>query len=92
MALSDEEKATLEALTKKASEPEQEDFAIEIWDETGAGAKVPFSQGAEWLKRFGIGVEKPADSKPEGNGKTPKADDGKTPVAPAQRYFGKSKS
>ena len=87
MALSDEEKAQLEALTKKANEPEQDDFSIEIWDETGAGAKVPFSQGKSWLARFGIGVEEPTETEPKpGKPKLVKSDD--KPAAPAQRYFG----
>jgi hypothetical protein len=65
MALSKDEQATLDALTAKAAEAEDEDFSIEIWDESGAGAKVPYSKGRSWLARFGIDVE------------TPSADEGK---------------
>lgn len=88
MALSDEEKAQLDALTKKANEPEPEDFSIEIWDETGAGAKVPYSQGKSWLQRFGIGLDEPEPEAEPGKPKAVKTDD-KQP--PAQRYFGSKK-
>lgn len=92
MALSKDEQAQLDALTAKASEPDQDDFSIEIWDETGAGAKVPFSQGKGWLARFGIGVETPPpdEGKPA---KTPKAkDDEARPDNVATRHFGPKKS
>lgn len=87
MALSDEEKSQLAALQKKASEPD-DDFNIEIWDETGAGAKVPFSQGKKWLERFGIGVEPPATEDP----KTDEGDKGKGDSKVTQRYFGNKKA
>jgi len=65
MALSKDEQAQLDALTRKASEPD-EDFSIEIWDETGAGAKVPYSKGRSWLNRFGIDLpDEPADEPDE---------------------------
>jgi len=83
MALTDDEKQTLEALQKKASEPEPDAFDIEIWDETGAGAKVPYSKGRQWLARFGIDVEPP---KPE-DVKDDKTDD-KSREPHATRYFG----
>lgn len=95
MALTEEEKAQLAALTAKENEPDaDEDYLIEIWDETGAGAKVPFSQGKSWLAKFGIGVEAPpaGDSgKAPAKGKAPASDDGKAPTGPATKYFGKSK-
>lgn len=94
MALSKDEQAQLDALTAKASEPDAEDFSIEIWDETGAGAKVPFSQGKQWLSRFGIGVEAPApdaETDPKGPKKTaPKTDEGR-PDNVATRHFGPKK-
>jgi hypothetical protein len=88
MALSKEEQATLDALTAKASEVE-DDFAIEIWDETGAGAKVPFSQGKTWLARFGIGVEPPApdEGKPPKDKAAPKDKDGNPDTV--LRHFGR---
>jgi len=93
MALTDEEKAQLEALNAKANEPDDDDdFDIEIWDETGAGAKVPFRKGKDWLAKFGIGVEPPApESKP--TGKAGDKGDGKDtkPGPTASKYFGKSK-
>lgn len=93
MALSKDEQAQLDALTAKASEPDAEDFSIEIWDETGAGAKVPFSQGKGWLARFGIGVETPPpdEGKPA---KTPKAQAGAEdkPDNVALRHFGPKKT
>ena len=89
MALSKDEQAQLDALTAKASEPD-DDFSIEIWDETGAGAKVPFSQGKSWLARFGIGVEKPAEDKPAPKPAADKTDDDK-PSNVATRHFGPKK-
>lgn len=91
MALSDEEKATLEALQAKASEPDEEDFDIEIWDDTGAGAKVPYRKGKTWLQRFGIDLpEQPAadqgDPGKEPGKRQPKQ--AATPEGTAQRYFG----
>lgn len=90
MALSDEEKATLEALTRKANEPDEDDFDIEIWDETGAGAKVPYRKGRTWLNRFGIDlpeVATPTEGKPAKEPKAPPAS-GDT----ATRYFGGSRN
>lgn len=90
MALSKDEQAQLDALTAKASEPE-EDFSIEIWDETGAGAKVPYSQGKSFLARFGIGVETPpAEDKPAKDKPAAKTDD--TPNNVATRHFGPKKA
>lgn len=94
MALSPEEKAQLDALTAKANEPEEDDFDIEIWDEKGAGAKVPYRKGRTWLQRFGIDMpEPPADGgQGQGHGKTKPDANGKpeTPEGRAQRYFGGS--
>jgi len=87
MALSKEEQATLDALTAKAAEVEADDFHIEIWDETGAGAKVPYSKGRGWLARFGIDVEPlPADeAKPS---KPAAVKDDKSPDT-VLRHFGR---
>jgi hypothetical protein len=99
MALSKDEQAQLDALTKKATEPDEE-FDIEIWDETGAGAKVPYSKGRSWLNRFGIDLPEPA---PESEGTEPEgkpASKARTKPGPTstsqgnvtQRYFGKDKA
>lgn len=93
MALTDEEKAQLAALTEKQNQPDEaEDWAVEIWDETGAGAKVPFSQAKGWLSKFGIGIETPpADDggKPAPKGKPASGEP--APPGTANKYFGKSK-
>ena len=93
MALSKDEQAQLDALTRKASEPD-EDFSIEIWDETGAGAKVPYSKGRSWLNRFGIDLpdtpaDEPDEPKPASKPRAVKSvpDDS----GHAAKYFGKSK-
>ncbi len=94
MALSKDEQAQLDALTAKASEPAEDDFSIEIWDETGAGAKVPYSKGRDWLARFGIGVEAPApdaETDPKGKKTAPKADAEGRPDNVATRHFGPKK-
>jgi hypothetical protein len=92
MALSKDEQATLDALNAKATEPE-EDFSIEIWDESGAGAKVPYSKGRSWLARFGIDVEAlPSPEAEEGTSGTkakPAANSKDTVVT---RHFGPKKS
>lgn len=58
-----------------------DDFEVELWNERGQGARVPFSKGKAWLaEAFGIDLDPPkTDPKTE-----PKADDGK--VRPA--HFG----
>jgi hypothetical protein len=92
MGLSKDEQSALEALQRKASEPD-EDFEIEIWDETGAGAKVPYSRGRSWLQRFGIDLPtEVAEPEAEPEGKpAPKArkQPGPTTSNVTQRYFGK---
>ena len=74
MALSDEEKATLEALTAKANEPEEQpDFEMEIYDGP-KGARIPYSRGRKWLQdNFNIDLD-PDPAKETG-------DDGKDPAA-----------
>jgi hypothetical protein len=57
MALSDEEKQQLAALQAKEHEPESDDEFIEIWDDTGAGAKVKRSSAKSWLNKFGIDLD-----------------------------------
>lgn len=91
MALSKDEQAQLDALTKKATEPD-EDFHIEIWDETGAGAKVPYSKGRTWLQRFGIDMPSEPEAEPEADPKPAKPRAVKSADDPghAARYFGKS--
>lgn len=58
MALSDEEKAQLDALTKKANEPDaDDDFEIEIYDGQ-KGARVPYRKGRGYLQEhFGIDLD-----------------------------------
>lgn len=61
-----------------------DDFEVEIWNERGQGARVPFSKGKSWLaEAFGIDLEPPKADAPKADQKTP-ADDGK--VRPA--HFG----
>lgn len=94
MALTPDEKAMLDKLTQKANEPDADDFDIEIWDETGAGARVPYHKGKAWLQKFGIDLpeEPAADAGDQGQGKPAKpASGGAAPVdtgGTAQRYFG----
>jgi hypothetical protein len=85
MALSKDEQAALDALTKKAAEPDEEDFHVEIWDESGAGAKLPFSQARTYLARFGIGIETPAEPAPADTKVKPDKD-----APTVLRHFGKS--
>jgi hypothetical protein len=92
MGLSEEEKAQLERLTAKAKEPDDDDFEIEIWDNTGAGAKVPYRKGKSWLQRFGIdlpetpeGEEGEPEPKARRGGKQAGGSDN---VTHATKYFG----
>jgi hypothetical protein len=97
MALSDEEKATLEALTKKANEPDtSDDFEIEIYDGQ-RGARVPYSKGRGYLQtHFGIDLDPTpeSDEGDSGDGKGKKAPGAGTPKAgsketEAQGYWSK---
>jgi hypothetical protein len=97
MALSPEQKAQLEELTRLANEPDEDDFDIEIWDETGAGAKVPYHKGKTWLQRFGIDLPLPDASGSDPKSKSTKSDNsGSTDNAAngdtAARYFGSSRA
>lgn len=94
MALSEEEKAQLDALIAKDKEEPPEDEYIEIWDESGKGAKVKRSSAKSWLNQFGIDVDEAApeegdakDTKGSKPAKTAKRD---TPTSEgtATRYFG----
>lgn len=91
MALSDEEKATLEALTAKANEPDDDDFDVEIWDENGAGAKVPYRKAKKFLERFGIDPPEVSETS-EGETKPTKKSGAKVAtddnVTHAAKYFG----
>lgn len=88
MALTDEEKSQLEALQAKANAPDDsDDFEVEIWDENGKGARVPYKKGRSWLQStFGIDLDPP----PSAEGDPPQGD-GKPDGTPAQRYFGGSR-
>jgi len=90
MALSKEEQEQLAALQAKEQEPDEDNFDIEIWDETGAGAKVPYHKGRSWLQRFGIDLpEQPAEDQDQDQGKPPKSKPASTGnVTHAQKYFG----
>lgn len=96
MALSKDEQEQLEALQRKAEQPEDDDnFDIEIWDETGAGAKVPYRKGRNWLQKFGIDVEPPEtpdDDKSESKNKPKSALKTDKGPGPATRYFGNKTS
>jgi len=94
MALSKEEQEQLAALQAKAEEPDSDDFDVEIWDETGAGAKVPYSKGKTWLQRFGIDLPEPEpEAEAEAEGKPKRSRPATTGnVAHAQKYFGSKKA
>lgn len=86
MPLSEDEKALLDKLTAKQAEKEDDDFDIEIWNEKGAGARVPYRKGKGFLQQFGIDMpEATADDKADGP-------DSKDKPPPVQRYFGSKKS
>jgi hypothetical protein len=100
MALSDEEKQQLAALQAKENEPDADDYDIEIWDETGAGARIPYSKGRSWLNRFGIDLPDAPEAEAEGDQDQGKgkprskraAGGAAGPDGHAQRYFGKPKA
>lgn len=97
MALSKEERAQLEALQAKEAEADDDDFDVEIWDETGAGAKVPYRKGRTWLQRFGIDLDPAPEGDDKGDGKpAPKSgatsDKGESRPGPAKKYFGSNKA
>lgn len=90
MALSDEEKAQLEALQQKANAPDDggDDFDIEWWeeDESGKrrGGRVPWGTGKKLYGKYfpDIFGDKPAEG--DGGGTQP-------PRKPrtSERYFGR---
>lgn len=83
MALTPDEQATLDALTKKMSEPDADDFEVEIFS-GDKGARLPLKAAANWLhKEFGIGEAPaaPAGAKPGDDGKTGDDDGGKKPAS-----------
>lgn len=58
MALTADEKKLLEDLTKKSQEEDpDETFEIEVYDTAnGRGARIPYSQGKQWLwENLGLG-------------------------------------
>lgn len=81
--LSAEERAALQKQLDDDAAAEN-DFDVEIWNEKGQGARVPFSKGRQWLAdAFGIDLDPPAaDAGKDGAGKS----DPKTNVRPA--HFG----
>lgn len=73
MGLSKEERAQLDALTKKADEPdEDEGFEVEYWEErpdgTRRGGRMPWAQGKKafgaWLPDL-FGDKPPEEETPE---------------------------
>jgi hypothetical protein len=80
MALTDEEKAQLEALNRKSQEPDPaEDFEIEIFDGQ-KGARLPYSKGRSFLQQhFGLDIGDPpgdGDGSPEDKTKSKPAKSG----------------
>lgn len=62
----------------------ENDFEVEIWNEHGQGARVPYSKGRDWLsKAFGIDLKPDAAGTEESAGK---GGETKTNVRPA--HFG----
>jgi len=100
MALTDDEKNQLAALQKKAEEPDADDYDIEIWDETGAGARIPYHKGRSWLNRFGIDLPEQPEGDAEGDqdqaqGKPRSKRQGGAAGQPdghAAKYFGKPRA
>jgi hypothetical protein len=105
MALSDEEKAQLDALNAKAEEAsEDEDFdneEIEVWNEKGAGARLRGRHSRAWLIENGFLKDRstpPSDDSGNDNGDGGSGNGRKskgTPKNPATRtstkYFGAKK-
>jgi ATP-dependent RNA helicase RhlE len=62
MALTEDERALLADLQRREAEPDEgDDFEIEIFDGQ-RGARIPFKQGARWLRdNFGIGLAELAE-------------------------------
>ncbi len=81
----DEERAIIEKHRKAKAQQQQAadaELQVEIWDESGRGARLPYAKGRSWLaKTFGIDADdlKPQDEDEE-------APEGEPKVRPA--YFG----
>jgi hypothetical protein len=84
MGLSKEEKAQLDALTKKSQEPDPDDsFEVEFWQENPDGSRhggrAPWSQGKRVFGQMfpDLFGEKPADDEGEGEAAAPAEKPGK---------------
>lgn len=56
----------------EASPDEDDEFEIEIYDEQGRGARVPYRKGKSWVqKHFGIDIDPPAQSQPAKSSRKP---------------------
>ena len=86
--LDDEERALLEKHRKAKAEKQaaaESELFVEIWDETGKGARVPYGKGKSWLaKTFGIDAD---DLKPQDDAEETAADEEPAKVRPA--HFGR---
>jgi hypothetical protein len=92
--LTDEQQRQLDELTALANAPDDDgEFEIEIWNDKGSGARIPYGKGKGWLSReFGIELDAPAtpDNGGDPNAPDPNAPDPESSARPrtSGKYFG----
>jgi hypothetical protein len=105
MALTEDEKAQLEALSAKAEQADEDDEfdgePIEVWNSDGSGARLSGKHSRAWLEEKGFLKPRTPAKTDDDDGNSGAGDGGKatgkgrqskgTPVRPSTKYFGAKK-
>jgi hypothetical protein len=85
--LTEEQQRQLDELTAlQNAQDDDSEFEIEIWNEKGQGARIPYGKGRSWLQsNFGIDMD-PPPAEPDPNAATDP--EGGQRTGAAGRYFG----
>jgi hypothetical protein len=87
----EQEKQLADLAALRDAPDDDSEFEIEIWNEKGQGARVPYGKGRSWLQEnFGIDLDPPpADPGANGDG-GPDPESGAPPQRTSGKYFGKA--
>ncbi len=91
--LTEEQQRQLQELTALKDAPDDDsEFEVEIWNEKGQGARIPYGKGRSWLQQnFGIDLDPPPDPDgqgPGGNGQPPPDPEATARPRTSGKYFG----
>lgn len=88
--LTAEQRAELERQLQEDDETDDEDYEVEIWNDKGAGGRLPYRKAKKHFQdHFGIDLDPPTDPQNDPSGtKNGNADTSKTNQRPSGRYFG----